>query len=201
VNTYGYAGGNPVQYIDPDGRRFGAAVLIGIVAITIDAATQAARNHWRLECIDPWQSLGVGLASVTLGVAVEWLLFRVAVADSLIAAGAIEGADASGTAITEEGLNTVTSHLAQFGDFAPNQAMIDRLTSQLGSTVTGADENFYTHELLESEFMGAGMDYDAAHAAALNQAGVSPYSLYHPDVIQQFPEYFNSNWNEFWGLK
>jgi filamentous hemagglutinin len=79
--------------------------------------------------------------------------------------------------------------------------MIARLGGQVGSQVTGADANFYAHELLESKFMGSGMDYDAAHAAALDQAGVSPFSLYHPDVIQQFPDYCNSNWRAYWDLQ
>jgi filamentous hemagglutinin len=48
--------------------------------------------------------------------------------------------------------------------------------------------------------MAQGMSYDAAHAAALERAGASPFSLYHPDVIQQFPQYFNNAWRAFWGL-
>lgn len=79
--------------------------------------------------------------------------------------------------------------------------MIDRLASHMGLEVTGADANFYTHELLESEYMTSGMSYEAAHAAALQRAGVSPFSLYHPEVIEQFPEHFNSNWHAFWGMK
>jgi hypothetical protein len=50
--------------------------------------------------------------------------------------------------ISREGLQTVTAHPAQFGEHAPNRAMIDRLAAQLGSKVSGADANFYTHELL-----------------------------------------------------
>jgi hypothetical protein len=41
------------------------------------------------------------------------------------------------------------------------------------------------------------MTQEAAHAAALDQAGVSPYSGYHPEVIQQFPDYFNPNWRAY----
>ena len=118
----------------------------------------------------------------------------------LVTGGAeVEAAEGAVT-VTEKGLASVADHLSQFGDWAPNQAMIDRLTSQLGAEVTGADANFYTHELLESQYMASGMDYEAAHAAALEQAGVSPFSLYHPDVIEQLPNYFNNNWRAFWGL-
>jgi hypothetical protein len=114
---------------------------------------------------------------------------------------ATEGA-ADTTTVTESGLNQVTEHLSQFGGSPPNAAMISRLQSALdnGGAVTGADANFYNHELIESNLMSNGVDYEAAHAAALEQAGVSPFGLYHPDVIQQFPEYFNDNWRTFWGL-
>jgi filamentous hemagglutinin len=111
-----------------------------------------------------------------------------------------EAAEA-GVTVTQEGLDTIINHLSQFDETEPNTAMIARLVGQVGSQVIGADANFYTHELLESNFMGLGMDYDAAHAAALDQAGVSQFSLYHPDVIQQFPDYFNSNWRAYWGLR
>jgi hypothetical protein len=106
-----------------------------------------------------------------------------------------------GTVVTEGGLATVTNHLAQFEEYGPNEAMLGRLAGQVGSTVRGADANFYTHELLEAEYMASGMSYDAAHAAALQQAGVSPFSLYHPEVIQQFPAYFNDDWRAFWGIR
>jgi hypothetical protein len=113
---------------------------------------------------------------------------------------AAEAAEAGGIRITQKGLDIVTEHLAQFGEHAPNQAMLDRLGSAVGSRVTGADANFYLHEISESTMMGRGMSYDAAHAAALEKYGVSPFSLYHPEVIQQFPAEFNNAWRAFWGL-
>jgi len=44
------------------------------------------------------------------------------------------------------------------------------------------------------------MFYETAHAAALGKYGVSPFSLYHPEVIQQFPAAFNNAWRAYWGL-
>lgn len=79
--------------------------------------------------------------------------------------------------------------------------MIDRLANQVGSVVTGADRNFYTHELLENQYMGVGMNYDDAHRAALMNDGVSDFAIYHPDVIRQFPDYFNNSWRSYWGIK
>jgi len=120
-----------------------------------------------------------------------------------VAGGAFQTAGAAaeqGIQITEEGLAAVIDHLAQFGEWPANQAMIDRLSAQLGEVVTGADANFYTHELMEANFMGSGMTYDEAHTLAIQIEGVSPFSLYHPEVIEQCPECFNANWRAYWGI-
>ena len=103
--------------------------------------------------------------------------------------------------VTPKGLDLVSSHLSQF-DFAPNDMMLQRLqaAADAGVPVTGADAVFYTHEAAEATMMSRGMTYDAAHAAALEKYGVSPYSVYHPDVIQAAPESFNSNWRTFWKI-
>ncbi len=69
-----------------------------------------------------------------------------------------------------------------------------------GQRVTGADAIFYTHEAAEATKMARGLSYEPAHAAALQKYGVSPYSVYHPDVIRAMPEQFNSNWYNFWGI-
>ncbi len=97
------------------------------------------------------------------------------------------GVPQQGIRVTQNGLDIAAKHLAQFGEHGPNQAMLARLQSALGGRVTGAEANFYLHEISEATMMGRGMSYDAAHAAALEKYGVSPYSLYHPEVIQQLP--------------
>ena len=104
--------------------------------------------------------------------------------------------------VTAEGLSSVASHLATFGEYAPNAAMLQRLTTALeaGSQISGADLVFYTHELMESQLMAQGLSYEAAHAAALAEYGVSPFSVYAAEVVQQFPQFFNSAWFRFWGL-
>lgn len=79
--------------------------------------------------------------------------------------------------------------------------MLGRLQSAVGTSVTGADANFYLHEISEATMMGNGMSYEAAHAAALAKYNASPFSLYAPQVIQALPEDFNSAWRAFWGLK
>ena len=80
--------------------------------------------------------------------------------------------------------------------------MIARLRTALksGKALSGADANFYMHELTESKLMASGMSYEEAHQAALEAHGASPFSLYSPEVIKQFPEYFNQAYRDFWGL-
>jgi filamentous hemagglutinin len=101
----------------------------------------------------------------------------------------------------------VENHLKQFGDVPENTLMVNRLraVASEGQPVTGADAVFYTHEIAEATKMKAGLGYDAAHAASLNKYQVSPYSVYHPDVIttltEQTPGYFNNNWLRFWGIE
>lgn len=102
--------------------------------------------------------------------------------------------------VTEKGLSMVEGHLDQFGPYGPNEAMVGRLRLALedGRAITGADASFYLHELNEATLMGKGLDYGTAHQASLRKYDVSPYSVYHPDVIRAFPDEFNSNWRNFW---
>lgn len=116
--------------------------------------------------------------------------------------------------VTDKSLSIVTTHLAQSGFHqAPeNAAMIQRLQDALlqGNLISGADASFYLYEVSESTMMkrlvqgGLSFDdaYDIAHAAVLNKYEVSPFSVYHPDVIQALgPSHFNSKWWNFWGIK
>ncbi|MBH8572945.1 hypothetical protein I8752_07920 [Nostocaceae cyanobacterium CENA369] len=81
--------------------------------------------------------------------------------------------------------------------------MIERLQQALdsGQKISGADASFYFHELKEAEFMEQGYDWYTAHPMAIAHYGVSPYSLYHPEVIKAYPEDFNKNWTKAWGIE
>ena len=57
------------------------------------------------------------------------------------------------------------------------------------------------HELTESNLQAKGMLQEAAHEATNALLGNSPFSVYHPDVVDAFPEQFNAAWRAFWGLK
>ena len=78
--------------------------------------------------------------------------------------------------------------------------MLARLKNALieGRSIYGADASFYFHELRESQLMKGGLSYAEAHNQALAEYGVSPYSLYHPEVIEAFPDEFNNNWCNAW---
>jgi hypothetical protein len=80
--------------------------------------------------------------------------------------------------LSQKGLDLVGNHLAQFDEFAPNAQMMQNLQDAFaaGQKVTGANATFYLHEASEATFMGNGLSYDAAHAAALQKYGVSPFS-------------------------
>jgi hypothetical protein len=81
--------------------------------------------------------------------------------------------------------------------------MINRIETALnnGKKLTGADASYYMHELKEGTLMGTGLSYEAAHAAALEAYQVSPFSVYHPEVIQQNPSAWGKPWFNFWGIK
>jgi hypothetical protein len=108
--------------------------------------------------------------------------------------------------VTPKGIDLVSKHLATFesvpGEFSQNTAMVQRLQAAMegGQTVSGADAVFYTHEAAEATMMARGMSYEAAHAAALAKYKVSPFSVYHPEVIRALPDQFNNNWRAFWGI-
>jgi filamentous hemagglutinin len=80
--------------------------------------------------------------------------------------------------------------------------MLQRLNDAYaaGQKVIGADANFYLHEASEATMMARGLSDAAAHAAAIEKYGVSPFSLCHPEVIQANPELFNNAWRNFWNL-
>jgi len=82
--------------------------------------------------------------------------------------------------VSERGLNLVKGHLARFAelyDSIPyNDAMIGRLQNALDAA------------------------YDVAHSAALAKYDVSPFSVYHPDIIQAFRADFSPAFRRFWGI-
>jgi hypothetical protein len=124
--------------------------------------------------------------------------------------GKLEGVSLN---VSRKGIDAIKTHLSnplflEGGEMAPqNAAMVSRLENALatGSKISGADAVFYTHELYEYTLMKGGLymeeTYRAAHEAALTKYGASPFSVYHPAVIQKYQGWFNLNWFKFWGLE
>jgi RHS repeat-associated protein len=211
VNTYAYVGGNPLGWVDPTGLLFewmggpwtgfgsdvstpgnlGAAASGALDGATIGGGIPGLFKAGR--------ALFDGLFSNCPGAA-KTGAFNPASRMAGEGLGTLAGREVS---VSQKGLDLVENHLTQFGRHEPNVQMVERLRSALqsGQKVSGADASFYLHEAAEATMMRRGVLYDAAHDAALGKYGVSPYSVYHPEVIQSNPGLFNSNWRVFWGLE
>ena len=120
------------------------------------------------------------------------------------AGGPIQQLDVGKARITSEGVQEVTAHLQRFtggGPLeAPEQAMLDRLTSVAAGEMepTSYDLNFYTHELDEASRyaqlgfgpesgadLGSPTMYDVwndVHTAALEDYRISGTDLFYPGV-------------------
>lgn len=142
---------------------------------------------------------GVALAVGSLGDAALGVLTG---GESSTVEQLVSGTKSAGVQISQRGLDLVSSHLSQFGDDAANTGMLERLQSAFasGQTASGADANFYLHEISEATMMSQGLTYDAAHAAAIAKYGVSPFNLYAPAVIDANPTLFNNAWRAAAGL-
>ncbi len=105
--------------------------------------------------------------------------------------------------VTEKGLNTVKNHLSDDLSAEFNDAMINRLeTAYKNNTkISGADLDFYAHEIYESNMMKNGMGYEDAHEAAKSYYNAIEFNFYHPEVIKQNPKFFNNAWFIFWGIE
>jgi hypothetical protein len=101
--------------------------------------------------------------------------------------------------VSQKGLDLVDNHLSQFGYVEQNAMMMERMRSAAasGTKVSGADASFYMHEAAEATKMAKGLGYDEAHVAALKKYDASPFSVYHPSVVEALPQWFNSNWRKF----
>lgn len=103
----------------------------------------------------------------------------------------------------DNGIKQIENYLKGLGNFPYNDAMINRLKAAAaeGRSLTGADRNFYLHELAESSMVSTGTSQEAAHQRALEIYNVDPSALYHPDVIRQHPAWFNNVQKNYWGIR
>jgi RHS repeat-associated protein len=139
-----------------------------------------------------------GEAAGVEGAAVDGAGVEAGGADGAGADGAGPGPDGGsggGGSVTQEGIDQIQAHLNSLDPAPYNDAAVQRLQNiaDSGENATGYDQNFYQHEVSESESMSQGMDYDAAHAAALDQYGVTEQDLYHPSIVSQYSDMFNAS--------
>jgi hypothetical protein len=106
---------------------------------------------------------------------------------------------------SSENLTKIRHHLGNLGaydlDTPQNPAMVERiLRKNKGNEVLNDPErNFLLHELTEEFLMENGVDYDEAH---LEAGKLHPlFANYDPEIIDKYPDYFNSNWRKHWGLQ
>ncbi|MQA29783.1 MAG: toxin, partial [Luteitalea sp.] len=178
--------------------------ITNISSVLVDKHWDQGRELSGKERVWLGATSAVGFATMGLGLRVP----GASGATGAFSEGAAGGAGLGRLATAEinvsaRGLQIVETHLARFGSIPKNEAMLARLRSALseGRRITGADASFYMHEVHEATLMGRGILYDPAHAAALGKYQVSPFSVYHPEVIQAMPHEFNSNWLQFWGIE
>lgn len=95
----------------------------------------------------------------------------------------------------------IETHLARLDHSPANDAMLARIRGAAtdGRPLTEAEQNFMTHELTEAGLMDRGMGYPQAHELA-GQTHPT-FGNYDPEVIKQFPELFNQNWRNYWGIE
>ena len=122
---------------------------------------------------------------------------------SIIGGEALAEGSAEAGLASESNLATVTKHLDSIDALAshpPNAAMVARIQEGIenGRTLTAGEQNFMTHELTEANLVSKGMQQDAAHELA-GQTHPT-FANYDPEVIKQYPDYFNSNWRKYWGI-
>ena len=105
--------------------------------------------------------------------------------------------------VTEKGLNTVKEHLSGKMQDDFNDTMIERLENAYknNTKISGADLDFYAHEIYESTLMKKGMSYEEAHEAAKAYYNAVEFNFYHPDVIKQYSREFSTPWFSFWGME
>jgi hypothetical protein len=78
--------------------------------------------------------------------------------------------------------------------------MVESIDSAIssGGALSEGQQNFMTHELAEAKAVSRGMNQLDAHALALQTHPL--YKNYTPEVIGQYPEFFNNNYREAWGM-
>ncbi|UUW92399.1 RHS repeat-associated core domain-containing protein [Pimelobacter simplex] len=122
------------------------------------------------------------------------------VGDKAVSGGASSGAVISSSSLLDDAAR-IESHLTRLDHSPANDAMLARIRGAAtdGRPLTEGEKNFMTHELAEAGLMDGGMSYVRAHELAGKTHPT--FANYDPDVIKQFPQLFNQNWRNYWGIE
>ena len=211
LNRYTYVLNNPLKYTDPTGHF--ADWIIDALTIAFDVGQMVAEPSW--------ENGGYLAADVILGI-VPFVPAGVGPVAKGVQAGVknVKGADkaAEGAKVIDKGsgllakaeeLGSIKNHLSKLDYAVENDAMIERINTKIekGEALTGADAEFYVHELEESRLMDNGMGYETAHQKAMAKYNVCEWDLYDPAAVQA-ADASNGGWRSFaddyydyWGIK
>ncbi len=122
-NLYAYAGGDPVNYVDPDGHApwLVAAAAGAAAGAGIDIATQLATNGGNFDCIN-WGSVGVSAALGALPGTTKGLNWRRLLADQRGSLGGGAGLTASEVARIQNAANRLGRPIHLVGSRAKGTA-------------------------------------------------------------------------------
>jgi RHS repeat-associated protein len=204
AQAYTYAGGSPLNFTDPAGLKHIDPLDGGGGGLIFPSGNGFHQNSFFEEFLDAFSSFtnvgqpfrgpfGAGGGSIGSS-------GSCAATEASVGLGKLLNRKIY---VSQKGLSIVENHLATFGSVPENTAMVNRLRAALtkGEAITGADASFYLHEATEATLVSRGVEQTDAHLMAFAKYDVSPFSVYHPDVIKSFPELFNSNWFSFWGIQ
>jgi RHS repeat-associated protein len=210
LNRYSYCRNNPLRYIDPTGHWF--ETFLDIISLAVDVKELIGSPSW-----ENAGYVGADLISLALPIVPAGGQIVKGIKNGVKTVNGVDKA-AEGAKVIDKGLSffgkaeelgVIERHLSKMDHAIENDAMIQRIGVKIekGESLTGADANFYKHELYENELMNNGMKYEDAHAGALDKYNVCEWDLYDPSAVKAADEAnggwrsLNDSYYDYWGIQ
>ena len=202
---YAYAGDNPTNSGDPSG--LGCSNPISCFWDYITGQNSDNKSYTYV-----YDCGSFDVTKIVTGSKVKYQVYIPGLGSAQVSSGASSPGNRA-VRVSQKGINIIIRHLSEdmpgdypngYDDVPYNKAQVARLQAALakGETISGADAEFYLHEIVEATLMQRyGLSYEDAHALALARYQISPYNVYSPQVIADHPEDFGDQWFEFWGMQ